>query len=140
MDDPKKPEEQSGGVNISARNVTVGGDVVGRDKIAYGANAAPNTFAEWQSQMNEQIDSHSKLSAEDKKDLKEQVDKIQTEAAKGNRANTERLEKLINTLSIMAPDIFEVALTTLANPLAGIGLVAKKIGDKAKLEQKASAA
>jgi hypothetical protein len=54
--------------------------------------------------------------------------------AKGDQAEPSRLEKLINTLSVMAPDIFEVAVATLANPLAGIGLAVKKIGDKAKLE------
>ena len=62
--------------------------------------------------------------------------KISAEAAKGARADPGRLERLINTLAAMAPDIFDVAVTTLTNPFAGIGLVLKKIGERAKLEAK----
>jgi len=47
-----------------------------------------------------------------------------------------RLEKLINILSGIAPDVFEVAVTTLTNPLEGIGLALKKIGNRARLERK----
>jgi hypothetical protein len=38
-------------------------------------------------------------------------------------------------MAAMAPDILEVAIATLVNPLAGIGLVAKKIGDKAQVRK-----
>lgn len=36
----------------------------------------------------------------------------------------------------MSEDIFEVAITTLVSPLAGIGLVLKKIGNKVSIEKK----
>ena len=55
-----------------------------------------------------------------------------------------RLEKLINplllggnTLAVIGPDVFEVVTATLANPLAGLGVALKKIGDRAKLEHAA---
>lgn len=54
--------------------------------------------------------------------------------------STNRLERLINTLVVMAPDIFEVATTTLTNPLGGIGLVLKKISNRVKLEQASASA
>jgi len=162
----KKTEGQNGGVTISGGSVTVGGDFVGRDKIVHGdvttvsdvgagaavaagrgaaASVAPASdlaaaLAQWRAQMEVEIDAQPNLSADDKKDLKEQVAKIQTEAAKGEQVDSGRLEKLVNTLSVMGPDIFEVAVATLANPLAGIGLVLKKIGDKAKLEREARSA
>jgi hypothetical protein len=34
----------------------------------------------------------------------------------------------------MAPDILDVVVATLVNPLAGLGVAAKKIADKAKEE------
>ena len=84
--------------------------------------------------MVSRIESQPGYSKDEKRDLQDQVEKIQDEAAKGKQADPSRLEKLVNTLAVMAPDIFEVAVATLANPLAGIGLVMKKIGDKAKVE------
>ena len=150
-------EGKSKGVHISGRNVTIGGDVVNGDKITTGnvhgtgialgrgaraavtqTSGSPDLaalLAQWQTQMEAKIDAQPSISADDKKDLKEQVGKIQTEAAKGDQADPSRLEKLINTLAVMGQDIFDVAVTTLVNPLGGIGLVLKKVGDKAKLER-----
>jgi hypothetical protein len=35
----------------------------------------------------------------------------------------------------MAPDIFEVTVTTWTNPVAGVGMVLKKVAEKAKAEE-----
>lgn len=141
--------DEKGGVNISGGSVRTGRDIVGGDSynvdhidggnvaVGHGASAQSNTinFADWRVQMDKQIEAHSELASADKQDLKETITKIASEGAKGKHADPGRIEKLINTLAAMAPDIFEVATTTLANPLAGIGITLKKIGDKAKLEQ-----
>jgi hypothetical protein len=135
-------EGQSGGVNISGGSVNVGGDIVGRDKIVT-ITATQQAFVDWRKEMEKKIETQP-VSEDDKKDLKETVAKIETEAKKieeqtkkGEEPDPSRLEKLVNTLAMMGPDIFEVATTTLVNPLGGIGLVLKKIGDKAKLEKQA---
>jgi hypothetical protein len=91
-------------------------------------------------EINKNIDSLPNVSQAEKEDLKQQVEKIGDEVQKGSKAEAGRLEKLINTLNVMAPDIFDVVIATIANPLAGIGLVIKKIGDKAKLERDGSKA
>jgi len=117
-----------------------GRDIAGRDIITQASSPGLQEFlVQWQSQMEAKIEASSSLSADEKKDLKEQVTKIQEEAAKGTQTDSNRLEKLINTLGVMAPDIFEVAVATLANPLAGVGLVLKKIGDRARLESESQA-
>jgi hypothetical protein len=151
--------KQSGGINVGG-SATAGGDMVGGSKhgdttvvkgVGAGANVAAGrgagvqsgTFvgdlAQWQAQMEQTIDQDAHLSANEKQALKEQVAKIQQEAAKGDKADIGWLEKLLNTLAPMSGDIFEVVITTLANPLLGIGLVLKKIGDKAKIEKQAKA-
>lgn len=166
MADRKKRTAQDGGVTIqSGGSTTVGGDVVGADKVTHdssitvtgvgngsavaagpGASASVTqaatevpeliaALAEWQAQMEARIDAQPGLSAEGKQDGKETVGEISHEAAKGERADVSRLEELINTLALMGPDILDVVVATLTNPLAGVGLVIKKIGDKAKLER-----
>ena len=84
--------------------------------------------------MERWIDSQKDLLPADKADLKENVAKVADEVSKGKQADPGRLERLLNVILSLAPDIFDVAITTLANPLAGLGLVAKKIGERAKLE------
>lgn len=150
MDEDKRPEAKSGDVTIGSGSIegsqivtggtfTSQGDIVIGQKTVHGSDPTARALAEWLAHMNAQIEIHVGLSPEEKNDLKEQVSKIESEAAKDKQADPGRLEKLINTLAVMAPDIFEVAVATLANPLAGIGLVANKIGDRAKLERQTSA-
>lgn len=103
------------------------------------SGAGQAVFESWRKDMEQKIESAPHLQPADKADLKDSVAKISAEASKGAKADPGRLERLINTLSAMAPDIFDVAITTLTNPLQGIGLALKKIGDRAKLEAKSGA-
>jgi hypothetical protein len=140
---PKKPVETSGDVI----NITSSGDhnavAAGRGATAsvthIEAGSAAQVFETWRKEMDKKIDVVPNLQLPDKTDLKDATAKISVEAAKGPKADIDRLERLINTLNIMAPDIFEVAIATLVNPMAGIGLVLKKVGDRAKLEAVAKA-
>ncbi len=100
--------------------------------ISHAAAAAE--LNAWRKDMEKRIDALGGLLPADKADLKKNVGRIAEEASKGRKADPGRLERLVNTLSAMAPDIFDVAVATLASPLAGLGLVIKKIGEKAKLE------
>lgn len=100
-------------------------------------NAGPaGELLAWQKAMEKRIDALQNLPPADKTDLKETVAKITTEAAQGEKAEPGRIERLVNTLSAMAPDIFEVAVASLASPLAGLGLVVKKVGDRATVAAK----
>jgi hypothetical protein len=135
----------SGGTFRAGRDIRAGRDLAGRDlagrdlagrDITHQQDSAQliEALNNWRDAMNARIEAQSGFSQDEKQDLQDQVDKIQNEAAKGEQADPSRLEKLVNTLAVMAPDIFEVAVATLVNPLAGIGLVMKKIGDKARVE------
>jgi hypothetical protein len=129
-------KKQDGGVNISRSKVHVKGDIVGRDKVVTHSTQTDfvQTIVLWKEEMDRAVDQTS-LPTEEKDDLKKQVDVIQAALVEGADKNPTRLEKLINTLAVMSPDIFDVALATLANPLAGIGLTLRKISDKAKIEK-----
>ena len=76
----------------------------------------------------------------DKEDLRAEVKEIQstvTEAAKKNEKVDEGfLSRRFRNIARMAPDVLDVVVATLANPLAGLGVAVKKIAEKAKEETK----
>jgi hypothetical protein len=96
--------------------------------------ATASELEKWRKDMEKWIDSRENLPPVKKTDLKENIAKVADEVSKGRQADSSRLERLLNVILSLAPDVFDVAIATLANPLAGLGLVAKKIGERAKLE------
>jgi len=89
-----------------------------------------------------EIDKLANSSVADKEDIKVEVKEIQstvTEAAQKNEKVDEGfLSRRFRNIARMAPDVLDVVVATLANPLAGLGVAVKKIAEKAKEETKAS--
>ena len=67
-----------------------------------------------------------------KEKLEAQVRKIEAEAAKGEGADTGKLERWMKTLVKMAPDIVEVMAASLGGPVAGFSVVFKKIVERVR--------
>lgn len=82
------------------------------------------------------IESNKKVSPTQKEDLKAEVEEIQatvTEAAQKNeRVDESFLSRRFRNIARMAPDVLDVIVATLANPLAGLGVAVKKIAEKAR--------
>lgn len=78
-----------------------------------------------------EIDSRDEDPAVAKEELTQTVQEIQKETVKGEQANPKKLERLLKTLALMASDIFEVTVATLANPAAGVATVIRKVAEKA---------
>ena len=78
------------------------------------------------------IDRHQKLSNEDKSDLKTEIEELRQELNKKDKANESFLMRRLRNIGRMAPDILEVTLATIINPVLGYGVIAKKIAAKAK--------
>lgn len=64
------------------------------------------------------------------------VDEIRTEANKGDTANPNFIQQRLINLAKMAPEIFQVVVATLINPVNGFALAVQKIAQKAKEEYK----
>jgi hypothetical protein len=73
-----------------------------------------------------------------KDEIQEKVEKIEQEANAGAQASEGKLTRWLRELAGMAPDIFDVTIACLTNPLAGFAEVVKKIGAKAKAERQAT--
>jgi hypothetical protein len=127
-------------------NVIQSGDIhigdVNHSTLAVGSGARVNISRESQ---NNQIDKFFDLIYEriearpadvdlDKREISETVQKIQTEVVKSDQANVNKVECWLKTLALMAPDIFEVTVATLTNPIVGLGTVIRKVAEKARQE------
>jgi hypothetical protein len=86
--------------------------------------------------MEGEIERLEDLPEEDRALLKQNVEQIAWEAEMGENADPKRIERRLNMLPGMAPEFFDVALTTLTDLFVGIGLVIQKAGDKARVIQK----
>ncbi len=75
---------------------------------------------------------HSTLSSEDKSDLKAEIEELRRELSKRDKANESFLMRRLRNIGRMAPDILDVTLATIINPVLGYGVMAKKIAAKAR--------
>lgn len=63
------------------------------------------------------------------------VQSLNTESQKGEQADERVVKKMLNFLLETAPDIWEVAVNSFLNPVAGISTVFQKIAQRAKEEK-----
>jgi hypothetical protein len=63
------------------------------------------------------------------------VQGLESEAVKGEAADEGKVQKWVDFLGDMAPDIWEVAVDTFTNPVKGISTVFKKVAERAKAEK-----
>lgn len=151
-----KKVDTGGGAYIGGNVNTGGGDFVGRDKIvkaerggvAIGGSVSGSTIItgdynvvgstvtlqeKYIQQIFTEIDKHPNLNALDKDDLKAAVQELQQEDAKGSNADETFIARHLRNIQRMAPEILDVMLETIKNPVAGFGLVARKVAEKMKV-------
>ena len=91
-------------------------------------------------QLYSVIETQANVPLTDKEDLKAEVKDIQStvnEAVQKNEKVDEGfLARRFRNIARMAPDVLDVVVATLGNPLAGLGVAVKKIAEKAKEETK----
>ena len=107
---------ENGGVytdgDIRESNIVIGdNNHVGNQEDPYGV-----FFAE----LFKQIEQHLKTSLEDKEDLKANIAEIKVEAEKGDHADESFLSRRLRNIERIAPDIADVVIATLSNPVFGI--------------------
>ena len=129
---------RSGGVNFGSGNVTIGGDVVGRDKITTtNTGLSGEEIARLFASIYQQIETKPNLPPRDKDDLKADVKDVEAETAKvaqGQKADESFLERRLRSIKRMAPDILDVIASTFASPALGAATVIRKVVDRVKQE------
>lgn len=106
--------------NIAGRDVNIGTSI---DKIG---DAFVKIYAA--------IDAKQFPTREEEEEVRSTVKDIQAQGEKEEKVNESILRAKLHTLALMSPDILEVVIATLTNPLLGINTVVRKVAQKAKEE------
>jgi len=130
MSDEKKIDT-GGGAYIGGSVNTGGGKFVGRDDFST-TGASADDLARAFEKIYAAIEARPNTSAQDKADLKAEVQDAQAEAAKGEQASEDFLSRRLRNIQRMAPDILEVVTSTLSSPAMGAAAVLRKVLAKAK--------
>lgn len=135
----KESAGQSGGVNFGkGSKVSVGGDVVGRDKVTKTTTGmSADDVAKLFDSIYKKIDQKPK---EDQVDIRNAVDVIQSaakaEAVEGKKPDESTVKMASQSLATTAPDILkdvaDVAMATLASPASGVAMIIQKVLSKVK--------
>lgn len=105
--------------------------------------SATRAYIQNQSRINDQITEAFLLLKEKANSLPDEsvrhdvqaiIDKLEIEVRKSDKANEQNLGRLLRNLIRMSPDIGEVALSTMANPIQAISVVSRKIAERIKAE------
>lgn len=113
--------------NTGPGAVVVGGGVAGLSDMA-------QVFAALTQKVNRLPEGTAKEDAQDA------VRKLETEAAKAEKADERRVKSSMETLIEVLPDSWEVAVNFILNPLAGLNTAFKKIAERVKMEREKRAA
>ena len=108
-----------GSVNITQ------GDLVGGNQLKTVINNE-----NWFSPIYQAVSKRPNTSAQKREILRNNIKEIETEIQKGANADKKFIFQRVETLKKMAPDILEIVLATLANPVGGISLVVTKLAKK----------
>ena len=122
-----KKTNQPGSVSIDGNNNIVGNENVNID-LKIGSNMAELTKA-FETVYGAVRQVEDPVIREDAQKI---VQDIEKEVQKGEEADPSRVERWLKFLAETAPDVWDVAVDTLSNPIKGIGTVIKKVIAKAK--------
>src|SRR5215211_4666604 len=136
--DNKQTSVRVGNISDISGNVNVAGGNITTHHTVTGLSAAE--IKQLFDGLYTVIESNKKVSPTKKEDLKAEVKEIQstvTQAAQKNEKIDEGLlSRRFRNIARMAPDVLDVVVATLGNPLAGLGVAAKRIAEKAKEESR----
>jgi hypothetical protein len=134
----KQTSVRVGNISDISGSVNVAGGNISTHQTTAGLSAAE--IKQLFDSLYTKIETRPETSTADKEDLKAEVKEIQatvTESAQKNEKVDEGfLSRRFRNIARMAPDVLDVVVATLGNPLAGLGVAVKKIADKAKAETK----
>lgn len=123
----------TGGGAYIGGSVQLGRDsqFIGRDQTITSQNSIE--VAQSFENLYLKVATHPHLTSTDRADIKSEIEDIEREITSGV-ANEQVIHRRLRNIQRMAPDILDVVISTLANPVLGMGVVIRKIADKMRSE------
>jgi phage tail sheath gpL-like len=122
---------------VGGNSISIGGSVSGSNVVAGNNNrltikhgASADEIAKAFSTLFKAVE--AKPEGPKKMMAQTAVQGLETESAKGEKAEEGKVQEWFEVLAGMAPDIWEVAVDTFTNPIKGLSTVFKKVAEKAK--------
>lgn len=121
-------KENKGGVFVDGD--VKNSKIAGRDQ--HQTEKVENIRNELFAEVIKKIEQLPNTTPDDQEDLKINVEEIRVEAEKGDEANESFMSRRIRNIKRIAPDIAEVVIATLTNPMAGFATIVKKVAAHAQ--------
>lgn len=132
----QKADIGSSDITAGSNSVVIGGSIQGSNIVIGSNNTVTNNSVNVSPLFDEifqKLDIQKDLSPEVKRDVKEELKEIQS-ALEEKQPDESFLTRRFRNLRRMAPDIADVALETLKNPIGGVAEIIKKVAKKAAEE------
>jgi hypothetical protein len=136
-----KSRIRKNGGQVRGDQISVG-DIKGSQGVAIGRGArvqiqsgiGAKELAELFSPVYQKIESRRPDPLVEKEEITDRVKRIEKEVASGDKAEPTKVERWLRNLAAMAPDILDVTVAAITNPVAGISMTVRKIAQKVKEE------
>lgn len=131
MADKKKRDVQAGN-----NSIVIGGDVNGSNIVIGNNNTVRNSTVNITALFDDiyrQLDQAPTLAPQEKEDLRSELQEVQQELTK-QEPNESFLARRFRNIKRMSPDILDVAIETLKNPISGVVEIMKKVAKKVSEE------
>jgi len=120
------PQMIQGGINITGNVEIKDSKIAGRDNIEKEIVNLNISFAPVYHALKES----KRIAPATKKTLEKQIKQIEQEVKKGDKAKAPFIQERLENIQKMAPDISEVMIASLQNPVAGVSLAIQKVVKK----------
>jgi hypothetical protein len=117
------------GINAGDNSVVIGGSVTGSNIVIGNNNTVSNSAIKISPLFDEiykKLEAKEDIKPHEKEDIQAELKDVQNELEKPEPDET-FLTRRFRNIKRMAPDIMEVAVETLKNPLGGVAEVMKKV-------------
>jgi acyl-CoA reductase-like NAD-dependent aldehyde dehydrogenase len=138
----RKAKAKSGGRKQAVRGDKMSvGDVSGQAIVVQGRNAKVTVHQGIQGtelaplfdRVYQTIESLPNATTDEKQEIAENAKRIETEVAeKGEQANQTSLQRWMENIQKMAPDIVDVILASLGGPLSAATVILKKVAEHSR--------
>lgn len=132
-------KEKNTGLSAGNNSVVIGGSVQGSNIVIGNNNSVANSsvkIAPLFDEIYKKLDVHKDLNPQEKEDVHAELKEAQLELEKPE-PDEGFLARRFRNVKRMAPDIAEVALETLKNPISGVVEIIKKVSKKVAEEASA---